>query len=64
MAKYYIGIDASKGGADIAIATSSTSKGIELVIDDAKVTKKAQAGALLDHLAGRLAAGEWPPLAT
>lgn len=64
MAKHYIGIDASKGGADIAIATSSTDKGIEIVINDAKVTSKAQAAALLEHLEGRLKAGQWPPLAT
>lgn len=64
MAKHYIGIDASKGGADIVIATSSTDLGIEVVINDAKVTSKAQAVALLEHLSGRITAGEWTPKAT
>lgn len=64
MAKHYIGIDASKGGADIVIATSSTDKAVEIVINDANVTSKAQVYGLLEHLAGRIAAGEWTPKAT
>lgn len=64
MAKHYIGIDASKGPQDIVIATSSTDLAIEIVINDTKVTSKAQAYALLEHLKGRVVVGEWTPLAT
>jgi hypothetical protein len=64
MAKHYIGIDAGKGPKDIVIGTSSTDLGIEIVINDAKVTSKAQAYALLEHLKGRIVVGEWKPKAT
>ncbi len=63
MAKHYIGIDRSKGQADIAISTSTTNKAVEVVIDDAKVTNKADVAALLDHLEARLAVESFPPTA-
>lgn len=61
MAKHYIGIDAGTGSKDIVISTSTTGLAVELVIDDTKVTGKAQAAGLLEHIEGKINAGEWPP---
>ncbi len=60
MAYTYVGIDASLGEKDISVASSTTSKAVEISVDSAKVTK-AQALALLRHLSGKIETGTWPP---
>lgn len=61
MAYVYIGIDPSKGKADITISGSTTSKALEVCVDTAKLVGKSQVRALLDHIEGRLAVESWPP---
>lgn len=61
MAYVYIGIDPSKGASNVTISGSSTGKAIEIAVDTAKLTSKAQATALLDFLEDKLETGSWPP---
>lgn len=62
MAKHYIGIDLGKGPSTITISTSTTSKAIEVVIDDTKIKNKAQAVTLLELIEGRIATESFPPV--
>jgi hypothetical protein len=62
MAKHYIGLDRGKGQSDIAIDTSTTSKAIELVIDDSKITSKSEVVALIDQIRARIAVESVPPV--
>ena len=50
MAYKYIGIDPSKGKEDITVGASATSKAIELCVDTAKISSRAEITALVDFL--------------
>lgn len=60
MATIYVGIDMSKGPSEISIGTSTGSKAVEVVIDDAKVSSKTDVYTALEVLAGKIKAGNWP----
>ena len=61
MAKVYIGIDPGKGPSSIVVSSSTTSLGLEVVIDDAKFKNKAQVVTQLELIEGRIATETWPP---
>lgn len=50
----YIGIDPSKGAEDITVKSSTTGKAIELCIDTAKITSRAEITALVGFLKDRI----------
>ncbi len=62
MAKHYVGIDRGKGQTDINIDTSTTSKAIEVVIDDTKISSKSEIRACLEQIQARLAVETFPPV--
>jgi len=54
MAYTYIGIDPSKGAEGITVDSSTTGKAIELCVDTAKITSRAEITALVGFLKDRI----------
>ena len=54
MAYRYIGIDPSKGAEGITVDSSTTGKAIELCVDTAKITSRAEITALVGFLKDRI----------
>ena len=54
MAYTYIGIDPSKGAEDITVDSSTTGKAIELCVDTAKITSRAEIAALVGFIKDRI----------
>lgn len=62
MTTYYYGLDKGLGVGSATVATSTTSKSVQVVVDGASVTSKQDIMNALELLEGYIVDAKFPPL--